>query len=383
MALSDHILGERLLFVKKKVSALWKWQKSRRSICGMNALYPASLVKPARQVEDEIRHIILTRKALPFQDIVPEYFAMGLNYNNAVLEDYVFWNEWKNVREQLDRHAGKEIDMIRNKLKHGTFLSMYGLPVPRRFGVLVSNGSEVFVLSPCNNMLPLVKLLQSEGSLFCKPFDGYGGRNCMRLDFQDCKTLFVDGVELSFQYLTELLKVDSLLLVESVVCQHPEIAAFHPDSINTLRIVTMRRESGDIEYLQSVFRIGAGQSRTDNITSGGICVGVAPDGALGFYGCRPYAIPSLPLSEHPDTHMKFWGFIIPYFSEARELVCWAHACFSSRVHSVSWDVAITPGGPVIIECNARGGSTIMQRAHGGWRGIFNTRLIPAARKIRS
>jgi hypothetical protein len=55
-------------------------------------------------------------------------------------------------------------------------------------------------------------------------------------------------------------------------------------------------------------------------------------------------------AQHPNSGVVFDGFQIPYFREAVELVSQLHRHLRG-VHSIGWDVAITPTGPTIIEGN--------------------------------
>jgi len=53
---------------------------------------------------------------------------------------------------------------------------------------------------------------------------------------------------------------------------------------------------------------------------------------------------------HPDSGVKFEGYAIPYFREAVEMVMRMHEALQG-IHSIGWDVAISPDGPIIIEGN--------------------------------
>lgn len=54
--------------------------------------------------------------------------------------------------------------------------------------------------------------------------------------------------------------------------------------------------------------------------------------------------------EHPQTHVRFSGFEIPYFHDAVKFATRLHS-YLYGVHSIGWDIAITEAGPVIIEGN--------------------------------
>ena len=84
-------------------------------------------------------------------------------------------------------------------------------------------------------------------------------------------------------------------------------------------------------------------------------------------------------SEHPLTHVKFDGFQIPCFEEAKKMVLEA-SLRSDKILVVGWDVAISKDGPVIIEGNRRPGFDIVQVLSGGRMDIVNDVLSCVKKK---
>jgi len=66
----------------------------------------------------------------------------------------------------------------------------------------------------------------------------------------------------------ELYKHESFVLQEKII-QHDELAKFHPNSVNTCRILTARVQS-EIVFLAALFRMGQKQTKVDNGSAGGI-----------------------------------------------------------------------------------------------------------------
>ena len=56
-------------------------------------------------------------------------------------------------------------------------------------------------------------------------------------------------------------------------------------------------------------------------------------------------------TEHPLTKTTFENISIPYFNEAKELVCQV-AKYVPRLRLIGWDVSISDSGPVLIEGNS-------------------------------
>lgn len=356
---------------RKRWRAFRKCRRKEDYIRHVNFLYPEEQVKSGDEVMAEFRRVIRERNTLPFRDIVPEYFKMGLNFKNRKLEDFVFWNEWSRARREFDILAGYETDILLEKQKHNFFFSRHGLPVPERLGMVVAGREMPEIISSGNERHSLEETLRAcETGLFCKPYNGCCGDHCMKIVSGDRDGCFVNGKRLGWMELNGILHKAPPLLAEKVVSQHEKIAAFHPSSVNTLRLWTMRDENGDARFLDGIIRIGTGGSCTDNASAGGLCVGLNHEGIMDSWGCRVCMVPSLVLDRHPDSGLAFTGFRIPWFEEAKALVLRAHQLFSRRVFTIAWDVAVTPQGPLIIESNPFGGITTMQRMHGGWMFIY-------------
>ena len=75
--------------------------------------------------------------------------------------------------------------------------------------------------------------------------------------------------ETSYAFLFEELKRKGQTLVEEKILQHPKLSAIHPESLNTLRIATIKKDC-EIHILCRILRMGQGGSVIDNITSGGL-----------------------------------------------------------------------------------------------------------------
>lgn len=138
-------------------------------------------------------------------------------------------------------------------------------------------------------------------------------------------------------------------ILEELLVQVPEMAQFHPSSLNTIRIATVKYEEG-VEVIAAFFRTGRGGNIVDNAGAGGVFGTIdietgAIDAVGDEYG-NNYEF-------HPDTGVKMKGFVIPKWEEAVELAKeLAHIVEGNRYSG--WDLALTEKGWVMIEGNARG-----------------------------
>ncbi|MCR5041601.1 MAG: hypothetical protein K6C36_05795 [Clostridia bacterium] len=138
-------------------------------------------------------------------------------------------------------------------------------------------------------------------------------------------------------------------LIEEYLINRPEFAAFHPASLNTIRIPTVRFDDR-IELCHPFVRIGSGGAVVDNASSGGIMGAIDPETGVifaaadengGFY------------DNHPDTGIPIVGFEIPDWDKA--------VCLAKKLATVldgqrycGWDIAPTDKGYLMVEGNAGG-----------------------------
>ena len=184
---------------------------------------------------------------------------------------------------------------------------------------------------------------------FAKPSRGTCGNGIEKLrtaDWPDAEKLLA------------YLKEKGLDVLEEPLAQHPDMAKLHPQSVNTMRIVTDRvGDTVHIAYI--VLKIGRGDGFCDNSGQGGVICrvdektgkicSVATDDYFNVY------------ETHPDTGIRFEGYQLPMVQEAVAFARKA-ALVVPQICHVGWDVAITPDGPVLIEGNDYPGTDLCQLA---------------------
>ena len=138
------------------------------------------------------------------------------------------------------------------------------------------------------------------------------------------------------------------ILIEEVATQHPDMAKLHPNSINTIRIITIRSISNKITVVAAVVRIGTNYKVIDNFHNGGICApinletGKIEDEAVNKEGTY--------FSIHPTTKANIINYQIPLWNEVKQLVINA-ALEIDELKLIGWDVCIGPDKPFLIEGN--------------------------------
>jgi len=94
-------------------------------------------------------------------------------------------------------------------------------------------------------------------------------------------------------------------LLQKIIRQAEFCSRFNPSSVNTFRVVTLRRpKTGEVVVLKRILRIGVGPSKVDNQSSGGISVGIFDDGRLN---CQAFDRDGVSFENHPTTGIRFSG----------------------------------------------------------------------------
>lgn len=215
---------------------------------------------------------------------------------------------------------------------------------------------ELVTVNTHNDFNLFESFLASHSSFIYKPLKGVCGKGIKiyRNIYVDHKVLFDDF----FQY--------GPFVIEELIEQGEEMAILHPESINTLRLATFRIKDEVVIYGAAV-RMGTGSSIVDNAGSGGIYCHVNCN--YGFvdtnardYMCNTYVY-------HPDTRVRFVGFDIPQWEEAKQLVKeMAKTVDGATV--ISWDLAYSKKGWCMVEANDVGEPNLIQG-----NGEFNKHLI--------
>lgn len=165
--------------------------------------------------------------------------------------------------------------------------------------------------------------------------------------------------------LFEKLINDGKMVVEEVIQQSPEMAVFHKESVNTIRIVTYNDRS-EIRVVGTSIRMGTGNSIVDN---GCLSAGVDPETGIIISKGR-HANGMDRCIFHPDTNVQILGTKVPRWEEAKALAI----RLSSKIPEqkiIGWDLALSVDGWVIVEGNTRPGIQILAADGVGMRNIFN------------
>lgn len=135
-------------------------------------------------------------------------------------------------------------------------------------------------------------------------------------------------------------------IIQLPLKQHPQLAALHKESINTIRVMSML-ENGDVSILSTIIRMGVGDACVDNECSGGINCGVDESGHLSDVA---YDGSGKVYKRHPQGFEFSKGYI-PSYDEILSVIKTQHKKLP-YFGLISWDFTVDENEePVMIELN--------------------------------
>lgn len=180
--------------------------------------------------------------------------------------------------------------------------------------------------------------LVSGSDCMAKPTDGTCGQGIFKISRNDQQT-----------YVKELYNrcLKHRMLVEECIEACDELKEFHPQSLNTIRIVTISNKEKSMVF-SSRFKMGVGDSVIDNVHAGGLYAQVNVD--TGVVETDGIGVNGENCEYHPDSGKKIKGFQIPKWNEI------VNTCFEAAKMSenpiIGWDVVVNNKGLVeFIEGN--------------------------------
>ena len=167
--------------------------------------------------------------------------------------------------------------------------------------------------------------------------------------------------------LTELLtSYQHRFIMEELIVQVPELSKFHPASVNTLRMPTIRFDDETI-IVHPQLRMGQHNSVVDNAGAGGIKGAIDVD-----TGCILSAVDNFGhvYLTHPDSGEKIVDTQIPYWEEAKRFVKELAEIVPENRYT-GWDLALTKNGWVLVEANRRAQFGFQMSLQQGFRKEIN------------
>lgn len=300
------------------------------------------------------------------------YFPYGCDVKSRKeCDKYINYAFFNKKRDSLNFASKVNCTCIlRDKILFNIFANGIGINTPKNV-LYVANG-KLYDFQSKQEVLANQLIQYSGNALFCKLVDGECGKGVFKLEYKDDR-FYIDGVEQTVDKVYHKL-TSGRYLAQEVIQQHPLMASLHPQSVNSIRVVTVKSmKDGVIRVWPSILRMGTGSSVVDNTSQGGVYAGIDfNNGRMkewGFY--KPQF--GLKTDHHPDSGIVFKEFEIPFLKEVQEQAIYFHSMLP-EMQSVGWDIAIGENGPVFIEGNDNWEINGPQICNGGLKDLFQEQM---------
>lgn len=165
-------------------------------------------------------------------------------------------------------------------------------------------------------------------------------------------------------------------IIQSKLEQHPDLAKLNPTSVNTIRVLSYRREN-EVVILYAVIRIGRKGKTIDNETAGGIKADI--DLTTGCIKGLAFGSPTEKDMPQTDSGVVLDKYPIPSFPKVLEFVKALHQRLP-YFKLVGWDISVdTDGNPVMIEWNRS--AELSQVAHGPAFGDYTEEILAETMRL--
>ena len=287
--------------------------------------------------------------------------------------------------------------LFKDKLAFDRFYRGAGLPLPDLYGVfhpewgwaegggrlrtaedlghlLDERGIDEFVLKPVASTWGFMILaLRRKGGSYVGP-DGTEYSPVDLVDFmQDEERLAeaYDGAE----------KPLRAFLLQERLRPPGQLQHFTEETLCTVRVMTVVKTDGEVEILGAAFKLPGVDRGVDNLSQGGVCIGIDVDAGRLLDGVLYKTLPPTRYRTHPITGKEFYGFQLPQWNRIKGTAVEAARVFPTA-RAIGWDIAPTPRGPVLLEGNYHWGVEIPQQAYqeGLMKGSFKETYQALARR---
>lgn len=268
---------------------------------------------------------------------------------------------------------------IRNKVLYCALLQRLGFSTPETQAVVLKNHSYGSIHA-LRSIKDIEKFFTDVAvyPLFGKPMEGsksVGSVFIKDIDREVGQLLFANGQKFSVTDLSKEIfeAFEAGFIFQTAIDQHPEMRRITGDAVGTLRVVTIRKESG-VEVLYSLWKIPSPEAMSDNFWQAGSMVAEVDVGTGKVSKCKKGSgLDAEWIDTHPVNGGVFSGHQIPHWEGTKEIAIEAHKLFP-EFGVFGWDIAVTQDGPLIVECNANPFHSLYQLSTG--LGILNEGLKP-------
>lgn len=216
---------------------------------------------------------------------------------------------------------------------------------------------DIIKISNQGDIFNFLNFCKSHCKIIIKPLNNFGGQGIKIIDTEK------QGARTAFAYIIGI----GGAVVEEIIDQDEQMANYHPNSVNTVRVVTYT-DDNNVEIMYALLRVGTGGNNVDNTTSGGLAALI--DIKTGKIITKADALTNktnISYANHPDTNVPILDSQIPMWEELLKLVNRLAQIVPEQKY-VGWDLALSKKGWIMVEGNYKPLlATAQMLSHKGFR----------------
>ena len=289
-----------------------------------------------------------SKKRIPvYFDLVMSFLKYGADFNDYCT--FSFWN--KDDKEKDSFITLKRNDTLR-----------FGMSTPRVYDLFLDKAAfnerfskwikRGWVSSTHSSIEDILAFIDRYEAVIAKPLTDFGGHGVMKINQQG------SDKDEKIALLKERINSGVPYIIEEVIENCDNLKRIAPSSLNTIRLVTVIDNKGELHIIASLLRMGNGKAITDNYHDGGMACEIdlakkALKGIAKGMRCATY-------TDHPFSGIHFDGYPVPEVQKCLDII--REVAFTEpKARYVGWDFAITnEGGAEILEGNIPPGEDITQ-----------------------
>jgi len=290
--------------------------------------------------------------------IGPRYYHLARFWRPGIPlpEKLAHYSDRQYRRKVAELNPPEYQKISQHKVVEKAMLTLFGLPTPRFLGYFHATRGRTAGGVPLRSAADLESLLAGriDTQVCFKAVEGFGGGGFAALRVErrgDALALVhpLSGeVRTVAEWFSHLERAPDGWLLEEYLPQHPTLRALNPDSLNTLRMWTIRH-GADVHVHGAFLRVGRAGSQVDNTSAGGLACPV--DIATGrIAAALDLTLRRNEYQRHPDSGAPLVGVAIPYWQDCVALAGAALSIFPQMTFA-GLDIAVAPDGPRVIELN--------------------------------
>ena len=205
-------------------------------------------------------------------------------------------------------------------------------------------------------MFPVFESFITKHSVFVvKPSDYFYGIGVHKASLKDYggdtrtafKAILAEGAAIQKRHPSRKSK----MVLEELINQEETMASLHPESVNALRITTVRAANGDTVMYRPRIKIGMNGNFLASAAQNGVVAEIDP--ATGVIQTDGYSENGEHYLVHPNSGIPIKGFQIPKWDELLKLVDSLNHEMAEFGY-IGWDLVLSKSGWCVMEGNYSG-----------------------------